>query len=113
MSPVLMLAAKRAFSSVRHFKTDSLYSEGIPEPDFYGYRINFQGLSEPDAFYRVDYSREPLPEEADCRRTIYWNPNVVTDEEGRAQVTFYNNSFTKSVAVSVEGMTKDGTIIQN
>ena len=61
----------------------------------------------------MDYSREPLPEEADCRRTIYWNPNVITDEEGRAKVTFYNNSFTKSVAVSVEGMAKDGTVIQN
>lgn len=95
------------------FKTDSLYSVGVPEPDFYGYRINFQGLSEPDAFYRVDYSREPLPEEADCRRTIYWNPNVITDEDGRAQVTFYNNSFTKSVVISAEGLTKDGIVIHN
>ncbi len=100
-------------TSIFDFKTDSLYSEGMPEPDFYGYRINFLGLSEPDAFYRVDYSREPLPEEADCRRTIYWNPSVVTDEEGRVQVSFYNNSFTKSVVISAEGLTKDGIVIHN
>ena len=83
---------------------------GKPEPDFFGYRINFQGLSEPDEFYRVDYSRQPLPEEGDFRRTLYWNPGLTTDETGKAKVTFYNNSFSTSFAVSAEGVTSNGFI---
>ncbi len=98
-------------TSIFNFKSDELYSRGMPTPDFYGYRINFQGLSEPDEFYNVDYSREPLPEEGDYRRTIYWNPNVLTDESGHTQVTFYNNSYSKSVSVSAEGLGDNGFII--
>lgn len=97
-------------TSIISFKTDSLYPAGLPQPDFYGYRINFQGLSEPDDFYRVDYSRQPLPEKGDYRRTLYWNPNLYTDKEGRAKVTFWNNGFTEKIAVSAEGLSSQGFI---
>ena len=97
-------------TSIINFKTDSIFENGKPEPDFFGYRINFQGLSEPDEFYRVDYSRQPLPEEGDFRRTLYWNPGLTTDETGKAKVTFYNNSFSTSFAVSAEGVTSNGFI---
>ena len=97
-------------TSIFSFKTDSLYPAGLPSPDFYGYRINCQGLSEPDEFYRVDYSRQPLPEEGDYRRTLYWNPNLYTDKEGRATVTFWNNGFSRSLHVSAEGMTGKGIV---
>ena len=97
-------------TSIINFKTDPLYPAGLPEPDFYGYRIDFQGLSDPDEFYRVDYSLDPLPEQGDYRRTLYWNPSLVTDNEGHVRVTFWNNSFTESIAVSAEGVTKNGFI---
>ena len=29
---------------------------------------------------------------ADLRRTLYWNPNVVTNAEGQANVLFFNNA---------------------
>ena len=50
--------------------------------------------------------------EGDYRRTIYWNPSVTTNENGHAQVTFYNNGFTNNIAVSAEGLTEKGFIIQ-
>ncbi len=98
-------------TSIINFKTTELLTPGIPQPDFYGYRINFQGLSEPDEFYQVDYSKQALPEQGDYRRTLYWNPSVRTDEDGRLEVTFYNNSFSKSVSVSAEGFSNDGNLI--
>lgn len=110
-SPEAVKSQDHPLTSIFDFKSDRQYSSGKPVPNFYGYRINFQGLSEPDEFYNVDYSREPLPEEGDYRRTIYWNPNVVTDENGHAQVTFYNNSFSKSVSISAEGLSSNGFII--
>ena len=99
-------------TSCVNFKTEDIYPSGFPEPDFYGFRINFQGFSVPDEFYCVDYSNEPLPVEGDYRRTIYWNPSVTTNENGHAQVTFYNNGFTNNIAVSAEGLTEKGFIIQ-
>ncbi len=103
--------SSQPLTSIINFQTDSIFNNGMPEQEFLGYRINFQGLSEPDEFYRVDYSRQPLPEEGDYRRTLYWNPGLTTDEEGKAKVTFYNNSFSTSFAVSAEGVTPNGFII--
>ncbi|MBP5386480.1 MAG: hypothetical protein J6Y97_03735 [Prevotella sp.] len=110
-NPEGMNSSTHPLTSIIEFKTDPLYPSGMPEPDLYGFRINFQGLSEPDEFYRVDYSREPLPKGGDYRRTLYWNPYLTTDSEGCARVTFYNNSFSKSIAVSAEGMDKGGFIV--
>jgi uncharacterized protein YfaS (alpha-2-macroglobulin family) len=56
-----------------------------------------------------DYSVLPLME--DFRRTIYWNPNVKTDSEGKATVEFYNNSSCTEMFISAEGMTKDGRFV--
>ena len=98
-------------TSILAFETDSLWDDGVPEPEFYGFRINFQGLSEPDEFYRVDYSRQPLPEQTDYRRTVYWNPNLRTDEHGHARFSFYNNGFSQQLTVSAEGMTPGGKAI--
>ena len=38
------------------------------------------------------------------RRAFYWNPDVRTDEQGRATVEFYNNSTCREMFLSVEGM---------
>ena len=52
-----------------------------------------------------------MPPEADYRRTLYWNPNVTTDKDGKAKIDFYNNSSCKQMFISAEGITKDGTPI--
>ena len=101
----------KQLTSITDFETEEIFPNNQPAPIFYGFRINFQGLSEPDEFYQVDYSKEPLPEQGDYRRTIYWNPGVVTDVNGRATVTFYNNSFSQGVTVSAEGLGDNGFII--
>lgn len=67
-----------------------------------------KGFSIPDEFYSPDYSKQPLPKE-DYRRTLYWNPNVRLDADGRATINLYNNSSTSILQVSAEGWTPDGT----
>jgi hypothetical protein len=44
----------------------------------------------------------------DYRRTLYWNPNVVTDSTGTAQVEFYNNSYSTKFNISGAGITASG-----
>ena len=45
------------------------------------------------------------------RRTLYWNPDVLLDENGEAVVTFYNNSRQTSLSAEAEGQAPDGTLL--
>ncbi|MBP5691517.1 MAG: hypothetical protein J6W99_05230, partial [Bacteroidaceae bacterium] len=68
-----------------------------------------QGFSEPVEFYGPAYPAGPVIGDVDYRRTLYWNPNVITDEEGNARVEFYNNSFSRRFSISGAGITASGT----
>ena len=65
-------------------------------------KTKIQGFSPERKFYIPDYSDASLPDEQDFRRTLYWNPNVVTDTEGRATVRFYNTPHCKRIEISAE-----------
>ena len=95
-------------TSIFNFTTDSTYDNSHPLPDFMGFRINFQGLTPPAEFYEPNYDWQPEPEETDYRRTVYWNPQVTTDENGRAHLEFFNNGFSQFLTVSAEGLTANG-----
>ena len=45
----------------------------------------------------------------DYRATIYWNPNIKTDESGKAQVEFFNSDIAEQIQVEVEGLSPNGT----
>jgi hypothetical protein len=94
-----------------NFLTENILAPGSVNLKFMGNRMVIQGISLPDEYYSTDYSRMPLPKNKDYRRTVYWNPNVTTDENGHAHIEFYNNSFSKQFVISAEGITKDGVPI--
>ena len=72
------------------------------------------GFARPAEFYSPDYSRQATPEvPTDYRRTLYWNPNLRLDSEGRARVTLYNNSRTTQIEVEAAGQAADGTLLWN
>ena len=76
--------------------------------------IVFHGFNEPEDFYQPDYSqRQPENRPADYRRTLYWNPNAVTDEQGRFVATFYNNGKETRVRMSAAGVTTDGRLLHS
>lgn len=67
-----------------------------------------EGFSVPVEFYSPAYPEGPIPGDVDVRRTIYWNPNVVTDKEGKARVEFYNNSISRRYIIRAAGITASG-----
>ena len=71
----------------------------------------FEGYSRSCEFYERDYSDCALPDTADYRRTIHWEPDVRTDNLGRASISFYNNKQTKHLHVRAEGFTRNGEFI--
>ena len=74
-------------------------------------RTYFQGFNQASTFKTEDYN--VIPPMADFRRTIWWQPDVKTDAEGKAKVEFFNNSTCEEMYISVEGMTQDGKILIN
>lgn len=67
------------------------------------------GFSRKIEFYSPQYPNGPVMGDIDTRRTIYWNPNVVTDQEGKATIRFYNNSFSTQFQINAAGITGSGT----
>ena len=80
-------------------------------------RYVLEGFAYPAQFYSPDYSNTELPLKedgrADYRRTLYWNPNLKLNDEGEAEVNFYNNCRTTHLSVDVEGQASDGTLLWN
>ena len=70
--------------------------------------IKVQGYSRPVSFYSPQYPEGPIEGNVDARRTLYWNPNVISDNEGHARVEFYNNSFTRRFTINAAGITASG-----
>jgi len=67
-----------------------------------------EGFSQPVEFYGPQYPEGPIEGDADLRRTLYWNPNVITNADGRARVEFYNNSYSQHYTISGAGITASG-----
>jgi len=64
-----------------------------------GIRHTFvQGYSAPVEFHSPQYEPEKI-NTSDKRRTLYWNPNLCTDDNGEITVELYNSSNTSSVLI--------------
>ncbi|WP_040279510.1 TonB-dependent receptor plug domain-containing protein [Psychroserpens damuponensis] len=69
------------------------------------------GIYEPRQFYMPKYVANDVPQErTDFRQTIYWNPVVQTDENGKAELEFYNNDAITSFKISAEGISYNGNL---
>jgi uncharacterized protein YfaS (alpha-2-macroglobulin family) len=44
----------------------------------------------------------------DFRNTLYWNPSVKTDSEGKALVEFWTSDFVSDYEVNIQGITPAG-----
>lgn len=86
-------------------------NDGV-QPTFRDRHILLQGVNMAEEFYQPDYSqRAPDAAPTDYRRTLYWNPNAVSDSDGRFTATFYNNSKETRISMSAAGVTLDGHLL--
>ena len=84
-----------------------LPNDGV-RPSYRDRRYAAKGFSLCTEFYSPDYSKKPLPDAKDYRRTLYWTPKVIFDDKGEAVISLYNNSKKTVIAVEAEGITPDG-----
>ena len=71
-------------------------------------KTSMQGYATPQEFYSPDYSMMPI--DTDYRRTLYWNPEVIPDENGKATIRFYNNSTLTIPKADMQTVSTDGAI---
>ena len=61
-------------------------------------------------FYAPQYKSTVTNERNDYRETIYWNPVVQTDRDGKATVEFYNSDATTTFRAIAEGIGYNGQL---
>lgn len=70
-----------------------------------------QGYTHPLEYYSPAYpDKELYMDKVDKRRTIYWNPSVQTDSEGKVVIECYNNQYFAPLIIQAEMLSDDGKI---
>ena len=73
--------------------------------------ISVPGYSPIKEFYSPDYSNPNAYDSTDLRKTLYWNPFVVTDKKTRRIfLPFFNNDITRRMKIIIEGCNEDGKL---
>ena len=81
-------------------------------------RLSFASVQQlgyrwPVEFYSPQYTDKSEKTRPDHRTTLYWNPKVKTDANGKASVKFYASDISKRYLVTLEGVSNDGTIVHH
>lgn len=91
----------------------TMYPKGLRKSKVKGQRqTTFRGYTMGTEFYAPEYPDGPIKGDVDYRRTLYWNPSLTTDDNGHAEVLFYNNGYSKQFHISAEGITPQGVILR-
>jgi hypothetical protein len=98
-----------AIDGILHFITKKGNLSDM-EPDKSVFRMEYDLLQQKQNFYCPDYSADSsrynhLP---DFRNTLYWNPELRTDRNGRASVEFFSSDEAMEYVITIEGITADG-----
>jgi hypothetical protein len=61
-------------------------------------------------FVSPDYSSEAIPDDRipDYRNTLYWNPSVKIDKDGKVVTEFWSSDNKSDYLVNIQGITSDG-----
>ena len=76
--------------------------------------IDYDGLQAQREFYAPQYTTPAQTESRlpDFRNLLYWNPQVLTSAQGKANLTFYTSDQEGTYLIVAQGMTTDGRFSQ-
>ncbi len=67
-------------------------------------------LMYPQQFYSPKYNIKLPTGEVDNRETLFWEPNMITDAEGRANISFYTSDSPDKFTVKIAGADANGNL---
>jgi hypothetical protein len=76
----------------------------------YAIRVPYRVFDPEISFLSPDYtsSANKSSRVPDFRNTLYWNPSVKTDHDGKASIKFWTSDFISDFEVNIQGFTPDG-----
>lgn len=100
----------RGSNGVIAIYTKSGFSAQTPEPNYLTYKIPGYNRSRP--FYSPDYSDASNSKNPDFRTTVFWKPDLLTNDQGKASVEFYSADLATRYRIVVEGVTDRGVPVR-
>ncbi|HEY9534383.1 MAG TPA: hypothetical protein VIQ77_07585, partial [Mucilaginibacter sp.] len=67
-------------------------------------------LVSPKLFYSPKYNVESPIKQLDYRSTVFWEPDIITDQNGKAHVSFYTSDIQSKYTVKVAGVDVNGGV---
>ena len=73
-------------------------------------RLTYRVIDPVLSFVSPDYSSEEMKNSRtpDFRNTLYWNPSVKPDKEGKARIEFWTSDFVSDYEINIQGITPEG-----
>jgi len=96
----LIITTKRATKQKEYYR----YAPGV---------ITYmpKGFYKAREFYSPQYDNPHTNQKmADLRSTIYWNPDIITDKDGKASFSYFNADSKGTYRVVIEGIDADGNL---
>ncbi len=83
---------------------------GVPFPD-YMIRLTYRVTDPVLSFSSPDYSSYDMKSSRvpDFRNTLYWNPSIKPNKEGKSRVAFWTSDFVSDYEINIQGITSEGT----
>jgi hypothetical protein len=84
----------------------------IPLPD-YMIRIPYKVIDAGFCFSSPDYSNTEIKKSKipDFRNTLYWNPSVRPDQNGKVNIEFWTSDVIAEYEINIQGITKGGKLV--
>jgi len=78
-------------------------------PD-YAVRIHFRSVDPVFSFSSPDYSSESIKNNhvPDFRNTLYWNPSLKQDSDGKFRIEFYSSDMESDYTINIQGVDANG-----
>lgn len=89
------------------------YNYGQAPAKYIGRYIKPRKFTPAREFYVPPPSNSSGKVRRDFRTTVHWAHTVITDEKGKAELTFYNNDKVSAFRVNAEGFSKTGDLGRN
>jgi hypothetical protein len=79
----------------------------------YAVRLPYRVLDPVWSFESPDYSSSEKKNNRipDFRNTLYWNPSVKPDKNGKGRIEFWTSDISSDYEINIQGITRDGKLI--
>ena len=97
------------YEGILNFETYTGHLQNF-ELDPHSIVVDYDGLQQQREFYSPAYINETqagsrLP---DFRNVLYWNPEIITNEKGDKEISFYSSDMEGRFAIVLQGISADG-----